>query len=291
VLLSLGRYPEGFQDFQSRWVAFRKLAEPASRDMLMRAPRWRGGKLRGMRIVLVHEQGFGDTIQLLRFVPELQAMGADVVLFVPPPLHRLAAQLAPIADSNEPADYVCPFFDLPMILGTTPATVPKPPYLRSGTFQHQRWRLGVAWSSAREKVPNDIKREIGLGLLPLGNGKIVSLQQHDGDLARDYGIETPVYADFSEVAAVAAQCATIIAVDTAALHLAGAIGHPRVFALLPYVSSWRWRNGNPWYPRIKLCVDGPEADWTEALIRLREAMHERSMEGTQSPRAGLDQQV
>jgi hypothetical protein len=268
VLLSLGRYQEGFKDFQSRWVAFRRVAEPATRDMLMRSPRWRGEELRSRRIILVHEQGFGDTIQLLRFVPELQAMGADVVLFVPPPLHRLAAQLAPIADSNELADFVCPFFDLPMLLGTTPGTVPKPPYLRAGR-SNKHWRLGIAWSSAREKVPNDINREIPIWLLPLESGSTVSLQKHDADVARAHGVEAPDYTDFADVAAVINACDTIVSVDTGPLHLVGAIGHPKTFALLPYVSSWRWRNGNPWYPQIKLCIDGPAGDWSTALATLK----------------------
>jgi hypothetical protein len=272
ILLSLGRYQEGFRDFQCRWNLYSHIITPAHRESLERFPRWHGEDLAGKRIALVHEQGFGDTIMMLRFVPQLQAMGADVVLVMPPPLQHLAAQLAPIAETVERADYALPMFDLPMVLGTTPASVPPPPYLKASAVPSIRFLVGIAWSSSSTKVPTDINREIELGrlleLLDLKNGELLSLQSHGAEQACVHGVTTLDYAHFADLAHAINLCDTVIAIDTAALHLAGALGHPDTYALLPFCCSWRWRNGNPWYPQIKLCRQSAEGDWASAVAQV-----------------------
>jgi hypothetical protein len=277
VLLSLGRYAEGFAEFQVRWQMYAHLITPADRAVLESWPRWRGEDPRGKRIVLVHEQGLGDTIMMLRYVPQLQVMGADVVLVLPPPLQLLAAQLAPVVEHVARADYALPMFDLPMLFGTSPASVPPPPYLRDEPLVTRDdltpQRIGIAWSSASIKMPNDVGRDIDLGLLRqwlMRDGiELVSLQAHDRDAAQQHDIIAPRYDDFGELAAVISVCDTIVCIDTAALHLAGALGHPKIFALLPFVCSWRWRNGNPWYPSITLCRQTAPDHWPSALAQVK----------------------
>jgi hypothetical protein len=276
VLLSLGRYAEGFAEFQVRWQMYAHLITPADRAVLESWPRWRGEDLNGKRIVLVHEQGLGDTIMMLRYVPQLQAMGADVVLVLPPSLQLLAAQLAPVVEHVARADYALPMFDLPMVLGDSPASVPAAPYLRADPAlmardDLTRRRIGIAWSTSSVKMPNDVGREIDLGLLcdHLARHDLISLQTHDRAAAELHSINTPKYSDFYDVAAVISVCDAIVCIDTAALHLAGALGHPKVFALLPFVCSWRWRNGNPWYPNVRLCRQAVPDRWPTALAQVQ----------------------
>jgi len=84
-----------------------------------------------------------------------------------------------------------------------------------------------------------------------GHNALYSLQAHDREAAEAHGVAAPRYGDFADVAAVASLMNKVVSIDTAALHVAGAIGHPDVTALLPPVPCWRWHNGNPWYPNIK----------------------------------------
>jgi ADP-heptose:LPS heptosyltransferase len=67
------------------------------------------------------------------------------------------------------------------------------------------------------------------------------------------GVAVPDFEDFADVAALASLMDEVVSIDTAALHVAGAIGHHDVTALLPFAPCWRWHCGSPWYPQIKLC--------------------------------------
>jgi ADP-heptose:LPS heptosyltransferase len=276
LLLCFGRYGEGFIDFQSRWALYGNLVTPAGSAALTKFRRWRGESLTDKHIVLVHELGFGDTIMVLRYVHLLKNMGARITLLLPPPLLRLGAQLAPATDGVPgEADFVSTLFDLPSLLDTRPGTVPPRPFLNSD--DPKQWAsvlpakplIGIAWSSARLKMEGDIVRDIPLGqLLDLVNLShfytFVSLQIHDKDIAASLGVLTPNYKDFLDVVNVSALCDAVIAIDTAALHVAASIGHCKVFALLPFICSWRWRNGNPWYPKVKLCRQVKSGDWNSA---------------------------
>jgi hypothetical protein len=275
LLLSLGRYGEGLIDFQSRWQLYGNLVTPFGSVALAKFRHWHGEPLAGKRIVLIHEMGFGDSIQMLRYVPRLKSMGAEVILILPPPLKRLGAQLATVADKIEEADFVATFFDLPLILDTRPENVPPLPVF---DFDAKPWRailpnqlIGLAWSTSSIKLSGDINREIPLGqLLDLINlsqfYKFVSLQTHDREIANRLGVNTPIYEDFLDVMAVASLCDAVICIDTAALHAVASAGHRKVFALLPFICSWRWRNGNPWYPKVKLHRQVKRDDWTSAWL-------------------------
>src|SRR5262245_55210085 len=121
ALLSLGRYEEGFQDYAVRFRIWPDMITDGCGDFHVELPRWCGEDIPGKRLVLLGEQGYGDIVMMVRYVPLLQHMGIEVRLAVPSPLHRLLSQLAPIGGDG---DLCCPFFDLMRNLQQTMDTVP-----------------------------------------------------------------------------------------------------------------------------------------------------------------------
>jgi hypothetical protein len=133
----------------------------------------------------------------------------------------------------------------------------------------KRRRIGLAWSVGKPSV-GDYPREIELGLLARALGQDVelhSVQSQGAEQAADHGIIPHKFESFADCAGLMMAMDEIISVDTAALHLAGAIGHPRVTGLLSYWSSWRW--DAKWYDNIKLCRQVSEGDWLSALDQRR----------------------
>jgi hypothetical protein len=278
ILLAGGRWREGFAQYEDR-LEFGSPPFPLPPAGIQR---WLGEDLAGKTLLLVSEQGFGDTIMCLRFVPMLCVMGADVVLDVPEALERLAAPVARLAAPvREYFDFWCPMLSLLHVLGVTPQSVPTTPYLNVdaslAAAMHEtidraggRKRVGIAWS-AGSVVDGDFPRAIPLPLLVnvLGGDDIelYSLQAQGATEAAAFGVQTPELADFADVAALASLMDQIVSIDTAALHVAGAIGHPNVTALLSHWCSWRWR-GNLFYPAIKLCRQTASGDWASALAQI-----------------------
>src|SRR5215475_646316 len=274
TLLALGRYREGFADYGACREIFRNEISQRGARLLKTKQPWRGERA---SVLLLHEAGYGDGIQLMRYVPMVKEL-ASVGLEMPTPLARLANQLAPIIDEADEHrfEYVCTLFDLMEVLDTAPQKVPPPPYLKPDPILREKWtrrignggrrRIGIAWSVklTSEHEHLNAKREIPLDqfleLLPL-NGDLYSLQLQEREEANARGIRTFDIYDFADVAAIASLMDSIVSIDTAALHIAGAIDHPNVYALLPYAATWRWLNGNVWYPGMKLCQQKQPKDW------------------------------
>lgn len=289
VLLSMGRWDEGLPEHELRF-ALRKPASVAAVESKA-IPQWRGENLYDKRLLLVHDAGFGDTIAMLRYVPALELLGAKVTLLMPPELQVLAEQLAPVvSEANIAADYFCPMLSLPRWLNETPSMVPSgTPYLTAsdalrdtyldrnpsslgGPSRSGRSGIGIAWSVGRPSI-DDYKREIPLVLLVAAvrraypDCELYSVQMQEAIQARMLGVWTFPFEDFAHCAAFMQTLDRIITVDTAAAHLAGAIGHPDVTLLLSDFASWRWR-GNPFYPQFKICQQRAPGDWASALAQL-----------------------
>jgi tetratricopeptide (TPR) repeat protein len=276
VLLALGRYPEGLEEAEWRWKLWPNLAGEAHAIASARAPLWSGEPIRGNSLVVYHEMGFGDTIMLLRYVPVLQEMGAKLTLVLPWPLHRLAAQFEgveilehiPVRRFN----FRCPMFSLLRALQFDQGQyLPPPPYLTVDPALVDKWNrtledrpqrmLGVAWSGGGAGYISEADRSIPrpdfLRLLGRDEDALISLQQ---------GVHFH-FDDFADVAALASVMDEIIAVDTAALHVAGAIGHPNTYAMLRHSEIWRWRSSS-WYPAIKRCRQDRPGDWASAFAKI-----------------------
>jgi len=293
TLLRLGRYPEGWREHEWRW----KKPEFKPHKLDLKQPLWLGKEdLAGKTILLLAEQGYGDTLQFVRYVPLLEARGARVMLFVPEPVVGLLRQSFPKAivfnrtDAFPPADFYCPLISLPLAFGTLVETIPAPrAYIRPPPERLEKWaarigppgapRVGVVWTgSATHK--NDLNRSIDLAtfapILSTGGVRFFSLQKElrDGDAARlaSFGNVTALgedLADFSDTAAAIAALDLVITVDTSVAHLAAAMGKP-TWILLPFVSDWRWLPGrptNPWYPSARLFWQPGIDQWAPAIAQ------------------------
>jgi tetratricopeptide (TPR) repeat protein len=290
--LQTGDYVEGFRRYESRWRL------PRVHDAPRGEPQWDGGKITGKSIFLQSEQGFGDAIQFVRFVPRLAHRGVRVALECAPELQRLFAGVEGVAETvvkgaRVPAtDLSAPLLSLPRLFSTSlndlPANVPYmrapisialPPLVARSAF-----RVGIVWGGKAD--PNDRSWPLESFAPLLNDPRIafISLQKgpHAAALAR-LGFDHVVHdmasklKDFADTAAAMEQLDLVITVDTAAAHLAGALGRPAL-VLLRYVSDWRWlydRTDSPWYPTLRLFrqaspddLDGPVEAIRAELARM-----------------------
>jgi len=296
ALLTQGDYRAGFAEYEWRWRRTGMAPQkPRGR------PLWLGEYLPVRKTVLVHaEQGLGDTIQFARYVPLVAAAGAKVILEVQPELKPLLARLdgaaAVFARGEEtPAfDVHCPLGSLPLALKTELSTVPSAiPYLAAPDEKLAQWserlaglrrpRVALAWSG-NPSHDNDRNRSIPFAkLTPLfaAAASFIAVQRDVRDdetaaLAAEPRL-TPLGAaldDFGDTAAVLALCDLVIAVDTAAAHLAGALGRP-LWVLVPFAPDWRWtREGEttPWYPAARLFRQSRPGDWDGVIARVADEL-------------------
>jgi hypothetical protein len=276
VLMSLNDYRAGAPELEVRWQLFSGLLDSEGMRAATCAPLWTGEEIAGKRLLLYFEAGYGDAVMLLRYVPLLLDMRAELTLLMPPPLKRLAAQWddVPVIDQFVGEyDFRCPMFSLLQALDETPESVPDQPYLDvdpqwgKPTRDDGRKRIGIAWSSERaHAVERLIPLEQLMAALP--DCQLYSLQNHAQKQGERYDVQTFQFTDFAELAALIARMDAIVSIDTAALNLAGAIGHPKVNALLPFAPVWRWHNPR-WYPQIHQCRCEHRGDWASALAQLK----------------------
>ncbi len=290
--LTLGDFAIGWKEYEWRW----KTGTFAGRRRQFRAPLWLGdAPLSGKTILLHAEQGFGDTIQFIRYATLVAERGAKVVCEVQPELRSLLSQLdgVDVVAEGEPLpffDMHCPLLSLPLAFGTRLETIPAPvAYLAASTQHVARWRdrvprerpsVGFVWSGSTSHK-NDASRSIPLSkLAPLLKGAPVhcfSLQKELREADSETLAELPELVhlgseirDFADTAAVISQLDLVISVDTAVAHLAGALGKP-VIILLPYAADFRWmrdRTDSPWYPTARLYRQQAFGDWDSVIALL-----------------------
>ncbi|MGC9271067.1 tetratricopeptide repeat protein [Acidiphilium sp.] len=290
-LLAAGDYERGWVEHEWRHRRSR-----AARLAIERGPAWTGEPIAGRTILLHAEQGFGDTLQFVRYAPLVAALGARVILQVPEPLVRLMRSVPSVAEvvgNNDPAprfETHCALMSLPLRFGTTVATIPAPiPYLSVAPAAVARWRgwfadderrrVGLVWAGGTHHGDIDshlIDRRRSLpitALAPLAavdRVQFVCLQRDAATLPRQLDLidPMPLVADFADTAALIASLDLVIAVDTAVAHLAGALGKP-VWLLSRYDGCWRWferRSDTPWYPTMRIFRQARPQDW-DGVIR------------------------
>jgi tetratricopeptide (TPR) repeat protein len=305
VLLLSGRLEEGWPAYAWRWK------RPGVRKPHRDRPEWLGERASPMTILVHVEQGLGDAVQFLRYVPQLAALGHRVRVEVPGPLKRLAATLSPGIEVSTQDDARTTFdrhvalLDLPWRMGTTLATIPTAvPYLgrtrdRSGTtVSGKALRVGLAWAGS-PKHSGDRLRSVPfsfvLALTDIPGTAWTSLQvgEASGDLAkagRPSWIEDsgPRLRDLEDTAEVMRNLDLVVTVDTAVAHLAGALGIP-VWVALPFAPDWRWmteRSDSPWYPTMRLYRQDRPGHWAGAFKRIYDDLVARAREWTKDGLSG-----
>ena len=256
-------------------------------------PPWDGkSSLQGKVILLYTEQGFGDTLQFCRYVPLVKALGATVVLEVPPvlfslmkTLHGVDGLLVSGQEIINGLDTHCPLLSLPRVLGTRLENIPSPiPYLQPPSVNLAHWaqrikewgypRIGLVVSGSRLNI-HDATRSIPLDLaLQYFSMPLVLLHTDISPTEQSLLQQYPwVHAcpseigDFADTAGIIAHLEVLISVDTAPAHLAGAMGKP-VWIMLAFYSEWRWlldRTDSPWYPSARLFRQGEDMRWEPVL--------------------------
>jgi hypothetical protein len=270
------------------------------------APLWSGEALAGRRLLLYAEQGLGDTIQFLRYLPALAERSGHLVVEVQPALRRLVerkvahdalgrVEVVGRGDALPAFDFCVPFMSLPSVVGFDPGKIPGTTrYLWPDPAAVEDWsarlagedslRIGLVWAG-NPTHSNDRNRSIKpTALRPLFDispsrgisRTFFSLQV--GASAADLAVFSPgsvtdlapFLHDLAETAAVVCALDVIICVDTSIAHLAAALGK-QVELLLPFNPDWRWlldRSDSPWYPTLRINRQKSPGDWSGVVVAL-----------------------
>jgi tetratricopeptide (TPR) repeat protein len=297
VRLRRGDFEAGWKDYEWRW----RKPDWADKRRNFDAPLWLGNaRLEGKTILLHAEQGFGDTLQFVRYARLVAGLGATVILECQPELKSLLQRVegvSRVVERGEPLpdfDWHCPLLSLPLAFGTRLHTVPADvPYIAPPVSDIDAWdrkfagfgkpRIGFVWSGNGAHL-NDHNRSVPLPLMiaSFTSGAYwVILQKNISSedaamLARHPNVMQvgDELRDFADTAAAIAALDLVVTVDTAAAHLAGAMGKP-VWILLPFSPDFRWlldREDSPWYPTVRLFRQQHPGDWQSVVGRVREAL-------------------
>ncbi|OGV50490.1 MAG: hypothetical protein A2X49_14855 [Lentisphaerae bacterium GWF2_52_8] len=300
-LLLLERFEEGWREYEWR-------LHKAELKSLFKAglPRWDGTEAPDKGILVLAEQGYGDSIQFARYIPLLRPLCGRIVFQCQKPLHRLISSLpgvdalvSPEESEGHPEIKRCalqiPLLSLPGLFHAAPGNIPSEPYLSVPSELLSKWsarlaslprglKVGLCWAGSPTNT-NDRNRSMPFRelspLFEISGVHFFSLQKGpaSADAAAmnaeaNFSDWTSEWEDFADAAACVSGLDLVISVDTAAAHLAGALGKP-VWLLLPYSPEWRWlqkREDSPWYPSMLLFRQYEWGDWTELIKRVKSAL-------------------
>ncbi|ODS30073.1 MAG: peptidase [Candidatus Scalindua rubra] len=289
-----GNFKKGWQEYEWRLRTKDYALKP------FRQPMWDGSPLNGKSILVHAEQGIGDIIQFVRYLPMIQAQGGHVIFECRQVLLRLLKNCAgidkiiertPTSESAVQFDVHVPFLSLPGIFGATPDNIPADiPYIIVDSKLASQWhmrfvhdngfKIGIVWAGNPHNK-RDHNRSCSLAdfatLAEIPELSFYSLQKGPTSEGKEgmkiTNLENELN-DFTDTAAAIANLDLVISVDTAVAHLAGAIGKP-VWTLLPLAPDWRWllkRNDSPWYPSMRLFRQTQLKDWNGVFEQVKEAL-------------------
>jgi Tfp pilus assembly protein PilF len=289
-------------DFKRGWDEYEWRQKLANAPPLLPPtdkPQWDGTLLDGTLLV-VADQGYGDVIQFVRYLPWAAARCARLAVACSAELQPLVVQqlgdglLFDHWEQAPPFAAFTPLSSLPRLAGTRLGTIPAPvPYLTADPAKLARWaerfdalvprgyrRIGIVWAG-RPTHHNDRNRSVDLklfqGLSELRGVALISLQKGvaQSQIGQYWGRAPlvnlgPELRDYGDTMAVLQCLERVITVDTSVGHLAGAMGKD-VWIMLPYAPDWRWllgRDDSPWYPSVRLFRQGPERVWEPVMARI-----------------------
>jgi tetratricopeptide (TPR) repeat protein len=307
VRLLLGDYQTGFALYESRLErdALRQATYAALRASIAQledAARWQGEDGAGKTLLVWADQGLGDTLMMMRYFPMLKDRGfGGVIVYCEKTLVRIVQTIPGIDEvvpTSQPTpigrfDCHCPITSLPLLFKTRIETIPnRVPYLLVPDQLRQRWagklaairppKVGLVWAGRRD-YPKDVLRSIRLenfsALFSVRDINFVSVQK--GEEARQIA-ETGFSLidrmdechDLMETAALIDQLDLVICVDTAVMHVTGALGKP-MWLLNRFETEWRWmleREDSPWYPTMRIFRQPRPGNWDEVIQRVASAL-------------------
>jgi tetratricopeptide (TPR) repeat protein len=287
--LTLGEFAAGWAKYEWR----------SQKPPDLAAQRWSGAEpIDGKTLLIYPEQGYGDTLQCVRYAALAAARGARVVAQVEPPLKSLLAGVAGLAsvvaegEALPRHDLRCAMLSLPAAFATTIDTIPAAvPYVVAPAERIGFWKARLPASDKRRvgivfagnpKHRNDRNRSISFArlapLIAVEGIAWVSLQTGLGEADRTALAAHPQLIhlgdelrDFADTAAVIDGLDLVITADTATAHLAGAMGKP-VWIMLPFSPDWRWllgRRDSPWYPTARLFRQPAPGDWESVVAQVK----------------------
>jgi tetratricopeptide (TPR) repeat protein/glycosyltransferase involved in cell wall biosynthesis len=294
TLLLSGHYEKGFSEYEWR------LKRPDFEKRDFQSVKWDGSPFPKKRLLIYPEQGYGDVIQFIRYLPEIKRKGGTVILETHEKLIRLLGSF-PYFDhlivhghSVPPVDYHISIASLPYIFQTTLKTIPSTnPYLFSPSIDKANivksiqlidsFRVGIAWAGSpvhKDDKSRSCELEMLYPLTQIKGVVLFSLQKGPAASALKQLEKMPVIDlsniidDFADLASAIRHMDLVISVDTATAHLAGAMGKP-TWIMLPFTPDWRWmldRTDSPWYPTVRLFRQSRPGDYSSVIKTMANAL-------------------
>jgi tetratricopeptide (TPR) repeat protein len=294
-----GDFEQGWPEYEWRWQ------RPDVRSRSFTQPAWNGEPLTGRTILLHAEQGLGDTIQFVRYAPQVKKSGGKVIVECQPALVELARGVEGVdtvvaqGDTLPPFDIQAPLASLPGIFHTTAENIPaEVPYLRVDGAKVDRWRselattgdvrIAIVWQGRPGHLLDRTRSVPLMQFAPLARvpgAKLFSFQVGTGaEQLKSTGDGLPIVDlgsqfnpdSLTDAAAALSNVDLLVTVDTALAHLAGALARP-VWVALPLVPDWRWqlnREDSPWYPTMRLFRQRELGNWDDVFERIATALQE-----------------
>ena len=303
AMLKSGRMAQGWAEHEWRFGTPGHTNLPQSRLLPNITPTL---NLQGKRVLVTQEEGLGDTLMYLRYIPALARTGAIVHIWGSSTLAALCRRVEGVAvvqyggDAPE-YDYHCPFISLPRAFSATPDAMGAPvPYLHADQAKAREWkkalradcnlRVGLVWAGgARPENTGaqmvDRQRSMPLSALaPLADLKGISFYSLQKDEPAQQRLDfpgqlidfMPQCLDMDDTAALVSCLDLVVSVDTSMVHLAGGLGKP-VIMMDRFNNCWRWLHGrddSPWYPQMKIVRQTRFRDWSDVVTRVRSLLEE-----------------
>lgn len=297
--LTLGNFAEGWANYEYRMDSRRTATERVKLPS-MKMPRWKGEPLNQKTILLMPEQGYGDYIQFIRYAQWLKSLGAHVIAATTKPLEELFRScpwIDHVAVDGEAVRYdywVFPM-SLPYLANTSLGAIPKEvPYLFAPEYKMQSWKewlldkklgiqkplIALCWQGAKVHK-HDKNRSIDpsqfLPILDSQKYDVVAIikdeKQADTYQIGDHHVVNAGVAiqSFVDTAAILTHTRCLISVDSAPIHLAGAM-NIKAAVLIDSFADFRWllnRKDSPWYPSIEIYRKGNNPSWQSAINAIK----------------------
>jgi Flp pilus assembly protein TadD len=310
TLLATGRFADGWDECEWRWRASDSPPAPLAE------PAWDGSPLAGRTLLVRAEQGLGDIVQFIRYVPIVERQAEQVFVECRPELVPLLLQsgfsrVLARGGTLPRFDVHAMLMSLPRLLGTRLDSIPaKVPYLTADPAAIEHWRsklaplkglrVGIHWQGNRQYL-FDAMRSIRLAefapLAAVESVRLISLQQGRGTeqladarsrfTVHELGPDVDASGAFLDTVAVIKNLDLVITSDTSLAHVAGALGAP-VWLAVSTAPDWRWlldRADSPWYPSMRLFRQSQPRQWSDVFAAMARELAQRVAGGGGRPTA------